>query len=338
MIIFLIILLICFIFAIILLKFIDKKEVIKSKKIDKIKPIEISNLKINSKEFDLLSRLKFMGEFFYEETSKNNNIFHIRFSKDFPRYFTTYNIKSLEIIFNLLRFCTDDFKKVLIILNFEAIKVNELNVNFNIKVAIKHIFLEHTKSEAIKNFLETDTNFNNSSLLRAKLLASKLRIPIVYKNENREVSFMINVNFNNVFSTKEIYQNIKLNKKEILIAHLNPIIFNDLRGELINSNIIPCMDLENAKRHLKNPMFLVDIAFIDADIIGNSRENILFLSEISKEKDIRFVIILNNKNDEFLIKQILSNAIFLKMPYTYEDIYAIFNLDNDLSNKELSYF
>lgn len=333
----------CFIFGLLLYKEIysHKNFTLEKKSSDNLYTKPKSRLM--SKEFDILIRLKFIGEYMFELNEKNSNIMHIKFNYDYPRYFTTFNITSLEVIANLLKFLSNEFNKTLFIVEFSIDKESEISTTYKIKVLAKNVFLESHKSDLIKSFFQTNTSIDDEFLINAKNLASEIRSPIEYKNKNRELSFSFVVNFNNLLKTPSVDRFFDYSKKEILLSHLNDIVFNDISNILKeqNCNITPSSDWDTLKRHLQNPMFFADIAFIDASIIGNSKENVILINDIANEKHTQFVIILNNKNDSFLINQMLNKTIFIKMPYTYEEIYATFelckNIRNSTSLSELQY-
>ena len=86
--------------------------------------------------------------------------------------------------------------------------------------------------------------------------------------------------------------------------------------------VAPNSTWANIKKHLDDFIYKPDIVLISTEVLHSQKE-IEYLNSVQKNKNAFFAFILRNKSDLKLLKRINFNAFKLKMPYLYDDIYAL---------------
>ncbi|MBP5778892.1 MAG: hypothetical protein J6W17_02930, partial [Campylobacter sp.] len=134
-----------------------------------------------------------------------------------------------------------------------------------------------------------------------------------------------NFNSNLVFYRSSRFSFLK-NKYHynVLICENNEEIFNDLTlfFAQIGCAVSPNSSWQNIKKHLDDFIYKPDIVLIEAEVLKNAKE-VEYLNSIQKNKKAYFAFILRNSDEFKLVKKLDFNTFKIKMPYLYDDLYAL---------------
>lgn len=279
---------------------------------------------------DFLQRLKFIGEILFDECAKNNNTIIYDYDSAYPRFFSYKSQEIILLVFEILRYLIDEFQNTIFNVEFKLLKTQNSQNNFCIKIISNKNFQDTSKLAYLKSILNQTKQTQNLHLINIKKILQLQKLELSCEEIKQSVIFSFYASTSTISLN---HFNFKANNLEILIAQNNIEIFNSLT-QLINKmggKSKPCYDWISIKKHLQSSIYTPDIVFIQSEILKNLTNEMEFLKQISKDKKTKFVLIANNKKSLEILNKIDFNIMCLKLPYTYEDIYAIFELTKKLN-------
>ena len=283
---------------------------------------ELKQKEIKAGIIDLFELLKLQSEILFEECARFDNTIFINYSKNLPRIYDNSATGVLQTINHICKFFAFEFQKTTISVDFSSLRVSENKILLHIVISSDK-FLSQSRILAIKNFLDNKQNFDDINLIKAKESAEEIGTFLHFEAENNKIT--IDFSSNLVFYKSNRFGFIK-NKYayNILICENNATIFDDLTllFAQMGCAVAPNPTWANIKKHLDDFIYKPDIVFIGAEILRNQKD-VEYLNNIQKHKKAFFVFILRNKSDLKFVKRINFNAFKLKMPYLYDDIYAL---------------
>jgi len=283
---------------------------------------ELKQKEIKAGIIDLFELLKLQSEILFEECARFDNTIFVNFSKSLPRIYDNSVSGVLQTVNHICKFFAFEFQKTTISINFSSLRISENKILLHISINSDK-FLSQSRILSIKNFLDNKQNFDDINLIKAKESAEKIGAFLHFEADNNKIA--IDFSSNLVFYKSNRFGFIK-NKYDynILICENNANIFDDLTllFAQMGCAVAPNSTWANIKKHLDDFIYKPDIVFISAEILRNQKD-VEYLNNIQKHKKAFFVFILRNKSDFKFMKRINFNAFKLKMPYLYDDIYAL---------------
>ena len=271
---------------------------------------------------DIFELLKLQSEILFEECARFDNTIFINYPKELPRIYDNSAVSSLQILNLICKFFAFEFQKTTIKVDFSSLRVTDNKILLSISIKSDK-FLSQNRILAIKNFFDGKQDFDNANLIKAKKIADKSGNFLHFDTADDKIT--INFNSNLVFYRSSRFSFLK-NKYHynVLICENNEAIFNDLSlfFAQINCSVGPNSSWLNIKKHLDDFIYKPDIVLIEAEILKNQNE-LEYLNSIQKNKNAYFAFILRNSNDLKLMKKLNFNAFKIKMPYLYDDLYAL---------------
>lgn len=293
-----------------------------------------SDTKKRSNESDILKILKFKSQIWFNDGVAFDNFVQIIYSAKFPRNFSNNLDEILEIISLCVRFYISKLHKALISVEFKEQNRVGKNISFVIKISANKNF-SNSQNIKIMKFLENSANFDDLNLLEARNLTLKTNNILVYEFTDSSSSINLNVNLNFQKENFPLFLSKKYDQNA-LIACDNSDIFANLSGVLKEAGleVKPENSWANIIKHIDNFIYTPDIVFIDAEILKD-KNNITYLNNIRKNS-VFFVIIIKNRYHARGLEELSFNYFKLKMPYIYDDIYAILELSKKLKSSKIS--
>lgn len=328
-------LLIIILIFVLLTKFIYKKTQIKDELIN-LKPSNIVSNKTTrefisskQKQIDILMRLNFICDTYFK-IATNQNCINIIYPPENPRYFKNETLYSIMIANSLVYFLNSIFSKTYICIKFEF---KYLNPNLNqciLTIRSDKIAGNNVNFSKIQNQIihYVPDNPIYEPLENISVYCKKLNTVCEVSND-RDLQFTINYKI-------ETLSNIIRSKKDpinfdVLIAS-NETTFEILKQnlEFYGVKVFPNRNSEIVKKHILDTIYTPNAVFLSANIITNSPKYVEILEE--KAKFIKFIIILENEQDEIVKNLINFDVFYLNLPFVYETIFSL--IDTILKEKE----
>jgi len=281
-----------------------------------VSKIDINSLKIvenayNTKNFFEELKIRIKREI--EKTNKNIE-FRYEISNDIPEYLKGDNTKLKQIIMSVI---------------YDSIKYTEkgfieLNVNTIIKYGICRLMIEISDSGKGMNIHKINEILNVSEIIEKKeqerINKLDITLPLAHKiiktmngsfiiksEENIGTNFLIiidqQIKEKQKEKTLENYSKKILNEKRILIVSIDSDIVNKVQDRCEDYEIINSLYGKDAVERLKNENF--EFILIDNELTNESGIDVL---KQIKDKTTKPIIILINKDEEFISKHYLEDG------------------------------